>query len=47
MNLVGDTIMAIGDRCVVLCYAAKYWLNGVDWEDALIIAKNIVEDGWK
>lgn len=47
MNIIGDTIMAIGDHITVLCYATKYWLRGEDWEDALITAKNIVNDGWR
>ncbi|MCK4815451.1 hypothetical protein KA005_06755 [bacterium] len=47
MNKVGDTIIAIGDKITVTCYAIKYWLRGADWEDALTTAKNIVEAGWK
>ena len=47
MKTVGDIILIIGDRITVLRYTTKYWLRGADWEDALIIAKNIVEVGWK
>ena len=47
MKMIGDIILIIGDRIVVLCYATKYWLRGEDWENALITAKNIVETGWK
>ena len=41
MNIIGDTIMAIGDHITVLCYATKYWLRGEDWEDDKIKACRI------
>ena len=47
MKTVGDVILAIGDRITVLCYTLKYWCRGDDWKNSVIVAKNIVETGWK
>ena len=46
MKLIGDMILAAGDRLTILLYAFKYWLRGEDWSKALINAKIIV-DGWR
>ena len=47
MNIIGDTILAIGDWITITCYAIKYWLRGEDWCDAVVTATNIVDAGWR
>ena len=37
----------IGDKITIVVLAIKYWCQGEDWRDALIIARNLVEEMWR
>jgi hypothetical protein len=47
MKIIGNAILAIGDRMTVTVYAIKYWLLGEKWEDARNAAEDLVINLWR